>query len=143
MEGVGVSEIHRYPLRPEGFEEPLFPTASSRRAVADHLLRAPWLRRASEVERHSWGGHTVHAFREKIEVEHRRGRALVVRRSRSRGRCRREARVVETLARWREVGGWWGEEARDRVVVRVLLSDGAVVDLAHEDGGWSLVGIVD
>jgi hypothetical protein len=51
--------------------------------------------------------------------------------------------VVETLARWREVGGWWGEEARDRVVVRVLLSDGAVVDLSREDGAWSLVGTVD
>jgi hypothetical protein len=24
---VSVSEIHAYPLRPEGFEEPLFPTA--------------------------------------------------------------------------------------------------------------------
>jgi hypothetical protein len=51
VKGVGVSEIHRYPLRPEGFEEPLFPTATSRKAVAAHLLRAPWLRRASEVEK--------------------------------------------------------------------------------------------
>ena len=143
MEGVGVSEIHRYPLRPEGFEEPLFPTFGSRRAVAEHLLCAPWLRRASEVERPSWGGQAAHASEEPVEVESRRGHVLVVRHLRSRRRCRREERVVETLVRWREVGGWWGDKARDRVVVRVLLSDGAVVDLAREGGAWSLVGIAD
>ena len=44
---ASVSEIHCYPLRPEGFEEPLFPTRESRLAVLDHLLRAPWLSRAS------------------------------------------------------------------------------------------------
>jgi hypothetical protein len=47
---VGISEIHSYPLRPEGFEEPLFSTAASKRAVMDHLLEAPWLSRASELE---------------------------------------------------------------------------------------------
>lgn len=141
MEGAGVSEIHRYPLRPEGFEEPLFPTAGSRRAVAEHLLGAPWLCRASEVARSGCGGQAAHASQEPVEVEYRRG--LVVRGAGRRMRCRGERRVVETLARWREVGGWWGEEARDRVVARVLLSDGAVVDLAREDGAWSLVGTVD
>ena len=146
MEGVGVSEVHRYPLRPEGFEEPLFPTFGSRRAVAEHLLGAPWLCRASEVERPGLlRGQAVHASEEPVEVERRRGRVVVVvvRDRQSRRRCRGERRVVETLARWREVGGWWGDEARDRVVVRVLLSDGAVVDLAREDGAWSLVGVVD
>ena len=144
MEGTGVSEIHRYPLRPEGFEEPLFPTFGSRRAVAEHLLNAPWLCRASEVRRPGRGGQAVHASEEPVEVESRRGGVLVVvRHPRGRRRCRGEARVVETLARWREVGGWWGDEGRDRVIVRVLLSDGAVVDLAREDGAWSLVGTVD
>ena len=38
---ASVSQIHSYPLRPEGFEEPLFPTLESRRAVAEHLLQAP------------------------------------------------------------------------------------------------------
>jgi hypothetical protein len=47
MEGASVSEIHRYPLRPEGVEEPLFSTQEFRREIADHLLRAPWLSRAS------------------------------------------------------------------------------------------------
>ena len=49
MRSTSVSEIHAYPLRPEGFEEPLFPTAASRREVAEHLLGAPWLVRACEV----------------------------------------------------------------------------------------------
>lgn len=144
MEGTGVSEVHRYPLRPAGFEEPLFPTPGSRRAVAEHLLRAPWLCRASEVERPCRGGQAVHVSEEPVEVGHRRGGGLVVRHLRGRGRPRGERSVVETLSRWREVGRWWSdEETRDRVVVRVLLSDGSVVDLAREDGAWSLVGTVD
>src|SRR5215212_9901454 len=48
-----VSEIHRYPLRPPGFEEPLFPTREFRRAVAEHLASAPWLSRGSELRRPS------------------------------------------------------------------------------------------
>lgn len=144
MEGTSVSEIHRYPLRPAGFEEPLFRTPGTRRAVAEHLLCAPWLRRASEVERPCRGGQAVHVSEETVEVEHRRGSVLVVRSPRGRRRLRGERSVVETLSRWRDVGGWWSdEETRDRVVVRVLLSDGAVVDLAREDGAWSLVGTVD
>ena len=145
VEGVGVSEVHHYPLRPEGFEKPLFPTSGSRRAVAKHLLRAPWLCRASEVERPGWGGQAVHVREEPVEVESRRGGVVLVARGPGgRRRCRGERRVMETFARWREVGRWWSEEeARDRVVVRVLLSDGAVVDLAREDGAWSLVGTVD
>ena len=143
MQGAGVSEVHRYPLRPEGFEEPLFPTHESRRAVAEHLLGAPWLCRASELERPVWGGQAVHALEVPVEVECRRGRVLVLR-TPGRRRHGGERRVVETLARWREVGGWWSEEeARDRVVVRALLSDGEIVDLAREDGVWSLVGTVD
>ena len=47
---ASVSEIHRYPLRPDGFEEPLFPTRESRLEVLDHLLQSSWLSRASEAE---------------------------------------------------------------------------------------------
>ncbi len=36
---TSVSEIHGYPLRPEGFEEPLFPSRESRLAVGEHLLK--------------------------------------------------------------------------------------------------------
>ncbi len=136
---TSVSEIHRYPLRPEGFEEPLFPTRESRLSVLDHLLRSSWLSRASEAE--SRGGQAAHAWREPVELENRHGRVRISWAS-GRRRCRR---IVEVLGRWREVGAWWDEErATDRELFRVLLSDGSVVDLARENGeGWFLVGTPD
>ena len=147
---ASVAEIHAYPARPEGFEEPLFPTRGSRLAVADHLLEAPWLSRASELVAHAGArpgpgheGRTAHVFREPVEVQRRRGRLWV---GRGLGRVRaRGAWVVEKLDRWREVGRWWDEGAcADRLVLRVLLSDEAVVDLARErPGGWFLVGVED
>ena len=73
------------------------------------------------------------------------GRAYLVRRC-GKGRRTRKRRVVRVLERWREVGPWWDEEVRvDRLVFRVLLSGGAVVDLALEraSGEWLLVGMVD
>ena len=141
---ASVSEIHRYPLRPEGFEEPLFPTRESRLAVLDHLLRASWLSRASEMEGSFAGGQSAHAKREPVEVEGSfAGGCMRV--SRASGRCRKKRRVVEVLGCWREVREWWDEErAKDRRLVRVVLSDGAVVDLARENGGeWFLVGVTD
>ncbi len=135
---ASVSEIHRYPLRPEGFEEPLFPTRESRRRVLDHLLRAPWLSLASEIE---GGGQAAHARREPVELENRHGRVRVIRAS----CCRKRRQVVEVLGRWREVRAWWDEtRAKDRSLARVLLSDGSVIDLAREnDGEWFLVGVTD
>ena len=150
MRSTSVSEIHAYPLRPEGFEEPLFPTAASRRAVAEHLLEAPWLARACELDLPRRGaGEAAHAFEEPVEVKVLRGgRTYVVRRACGRGRRRRPGRlVIEVLDRWREVRGWWeGERHLDRLVFRVLLSGGMVADLAHERGSpgrWLLTGIVD
>jgi hypothetical protein len=141
MEASG-SEIHCYPLRPEGFEEPLFPTRESRQAVLDHLLRAPWLSQASEMEER--GGQTVHARWEPVELENRHGRLRIVWAS-GRSRRRKKQHVVEVLDRWREVRAWWDEtRAKDRSLARVLLSDGSVVDLARENhGGWFLVGVTD
>ena len=139
---TSVREIHAYPARPEGFEEPLFPTRESRRAVAEHLLGAPWLGRASEFKRGSGGA--ARAAREPVRVEGPPGRVGV---SWSSGgtRCARRRFVVRELDRWREVSAWWdGERSTDRTVHRVLLSCGSVVDLARErPGGWFLVGVVD
>jgi hypothetical protein len=143
---VSVSEVHAYPPRPEGFEEPLFPTAASKRAVAEHLLRAPWLARASEIGGRG-DGEVARAAGEPVEVEFSRGRAYVVRVSCGRRRARggpRRRRVVEVLDGWREVRGWWGEGGVDRLVFRVALSGGAVVDLARERAsGWFLAGVAD
>jgi len=142
LPGTSVAEIHAYPLRPPGFEEPLFPTPDSRRAVAEHLLEAPWLCRASELRGRR--GESVHASMEPVKLRRSEGRVDLVRLRRG-GRCSwRKRRVVEILARWREVGAWWDDDLHvDRVVLRALLSGGGVVDLEREGSGWLLVGVVD
>ena len=54
------------------------------------------------------------------------------------------SRSAARVGAWGEVAAWWDEaRAKDRTVVRVLLSDGAVADLAREGSGWFLVGVVD
>ena len=143
MPAASISEIHRSPLRPEGFLEPLFPTPSSKREVAEHLLEAPWLIRASELEERA--GQSAHLSEEPVRLEVRRGRVEVVRYCAGRRCFRRRSKVLEVLDRWREVKEWWDEDRHtDRLVFRVLLSGDAVVDLARERfGGGSLVGMVD
>jgi hypothetical protein len=143
LQEVSVSGIHAYPLRPPGFEEPLFPTPSSRKAVAEHLLEAPWLRRASGLEGRA--GEAARSLAEPVELRNLRGRVELIRVGGG-GRCSwRRRRVAEVLDRWREIGEWWDENRRrDRLVFRVLLCGGAVVDLARErSGGWLLIGVVD
>ena len=144
MLGITVSDIHRYPLRPEGFEEPLFPTAASKRAVAEHLLETPWLGRASELVEGS--GESAHALDEAVELRKPRpGRAEVVRLC-SKGRPSwQKKRVLRPLGHWREVRFWWdGEGSVYRTVFRVLLSGGAVAELALERSGRGfLAGVAD
>jgi hypothetical protein len=137
-----VAEIHGYPRRPPGFEEPLFPTEESKRRIMAHFLEAPWLSRASELPRGV--GETAHAAREPIRLVGAGSRVELVRPARCRrGTSRR--RVVRVLERWREVRAWWDEETRtDRFAFRVLLVGGAVAELALErSGGWFLVGVAD
>jgi hypothetical protein len=143
LPNTNVSEIHAYPLRPPNFEEPLFPTADSKRAIMEHLLKAPWLTRASQLEGRI--GEAVHAPEEPVKLRGCNNRVELVR-TRSGKRCRwRRRMVVRILGRWRVSCNWWDEERyTDRFVFRVLLSGGAVVDLARERSGeWLIVGIVD
>lgn len=144
MLATTVSEIHRHPLRPPGFEEPLFPTSESRRAVAEHLANAPWLSRASKLHRGS--GQAARSLEEPAHVLQRAdGSAYLVRRCPN-GRRMSKARVVRVLERWREVGPWWDTERRvDRLVFRVLLAGGAVIDLALERASeeWLVAGVID
>ena len=139
-----VSEIHGYPLRPPGFAEPLFPNPESRREVAEHLAHAPWLSRASQML--GAAGDATCRRVEPVVLRHQpRSRQVTVVRPRA-GRCSwRRRRVIEVVARWREVRLWWDEDTSvDRVLFRVAVSGGGVVDLALErTGGWSLVGVVD
>lgn len=140
-----VTEIHRYPLRPQDFVEPLFPTEESRREVTEHLLRSRWLSRASELRQRVSAGEAAHAFEEPLEIKNF-GVRVEVSRNRAGRRCSwKRRRIVEVLDRWREVGEWWDEGQQvDRVVYRVLLSGRVVADLArNRSGEWFLVGLVD
>lgn len=132
---MSMSEIHSYPLRPEGFEEPLFPTRESRRMVAEHLLRAPGLVRASEIRKRAGEPVEVRRVCDGVEVAWTSGCG--------RRRRRERRRVVEVLDRWREVRHWWGADGTDRFVFRVLLTGGMVVDLARERSSWLLMGVAD
>lgn len=143
-----VSEIHGYPPRPIGFEEPLFPTREARREVADHLALAPWLSRGPELRGvgGTTDGEAARMRAERVELRRCRGSGFVEVVRPWAGRCTwRRRRVVEVVARWREVRLWWDEEAFvDRLLFRVVVSGGGVVDLAVERaGGWFLVGVVD
>lgn len=154
---TSVAEIHGYPRRPEGFEEPLFDTPETRRAVMDHYLGAPWLQRASDPAPAARVTAGEVARRSEVPVRLVRTRAGAGARLVYEGSLRQRPRrcsvragaVQRVLARWREVGGWWLEGGgTDRVVYRVELSSGAVVDLARERacrpaGEWRLVGVVD
>lgn len=141
MSGTSVSEIHGYPLRPPGFEEPLFPTDSSRHEVTEHLLRAPWLSRASNLA--TGNGATAHSKEEPVVLRRRSGQVVVLRPRAGRHSWRRR-RVTEVVARWRDVRRWWDEDRVDRLLFRVAVVGGAVVDLALDRAeGWLLVGVVD
>lgn len=139
-----VSEIHRYPLRPEGYAEPLFHCRQSRREILEHLASTSWLSRASEFkEAVPASGCAAHTNSEPVEVSTGGDTPMLVRG----GRHRRIARVLEC---WREVREWWSENGRDRVLYRVEVSGGAsehmlILDLARDrlSGEWTLEGVVD
>lgn len=141
MSGTTVTEIHSYPLRPPGFEEPLFPTDASKRAVAEHLLASPWLSRASELAAST--GTAAHAVEEPVELCRRSGQVIVVR-TRPRRCSWRKRRIVEIVARWRDVRRWWSDDPVDRFLFRVSIGNGELVDLALDRArGWLLVGVLD
>ena len=164
------AEIHAYPVRPEGFPEPLFHTAQSRREVAGHLLEAPWLVKGSELP--GRGGASVHAREEPVELRRSGHEAanpgvgwVEVVRARSTPANRsswRRRRIIGVVDRWREVGSWWSEGgAVDRRGFRVAVAGpsaphesgaasrpgrtaGAIVDLVCDhQRGWLLIGVVD
>ncbi len=157
-ERVSVSEIRRHPLRPEGFEEPLFLGRAAKKEIAEHMREsAAWLKKASEARAGGPpAGEPCHVLKRPD------GSAYLVRvepksagyRRRRRGTRTRKRRVRSVIERWREVGGWWGPDGGTRrLCFRVLLGDtgeagGVVVDLAFDRSGpkagsWSLLRVLD
>lgn len=147
-----VGEIHSQPLRPVGFQEPLFLGRAEKKRIAEHLRESSgWLRRAGEAR-----ADRPQAAREPCHVlAIPDGSAYLVRAARDpagpgRGRRRiRKRRVARVVERWREVRDWWTPGDRtDRLCFRVMLdggeAGGAVVDLALDrSGAWTLVRIHD
>ena len=93
-----VKEIHAYPLRPEGYAEPLFHDRQSRREILEHFSRSPWLWRASEAPRQAH--QATESAREAQE-----------------GGAGKEGRVI---ASWREVDRWWEPDGGVDLVWRLL-----------------------
>ena len=146
---ANVAEIHRHPLRPTGFAEPLFLGRSDKKEIADHLARSSWLGRVGD------GVPAVGEPEEAGEVCHvlarPDGSAHLVRGFAGRPGCRRgrrrvtRRRVSGVIERWREVRRWW-EPGRgtDRLCFRLQLSDGSVVDTALDrSGSWALLRVHD
>ena len=127
----------------------------------EHFLAASWVQRASEaatgevargVSRgHAHGyarGYAARAASERVWLGWGEDGALVLERrcGRRRWRVVRRRAVRRVLGRWREVRGWWEDSGGcDFVLYRLLLSDGAVVDVARDlpERDWKLVGVVD
>jgi hypothetical protein len=139
---TSVSEIHRHPLRPPGFQEPLFPGREHKKEIAEHLARSAWLEKGSAAGDGS-GAAAKRRLRRAHVLARGDGGVYLVARCGHRIIKRRIARVAE---RWREVGSWWEPgRAVDRFVFRLLLASGAVVDVAFyaSSSEWRLVGVVD
>lgn len=149
---ASVSEIHRHPLRPPGFAEPLFLGREAKKEVAEHFREsARWLKGAAEARPGDRAGRACHVYRGAD------GEAWLVRSGCRRPRSRASKRRVRSvISSWREVRGWWEAGGGvDRLLFRVLLDKGgvgseaegeagAVVELALERGyGWSLVRVLD
>ena len=140
---ASVSEIHHHPLRPPGYAEPLFLGRTAKKEIAEHLRESScWLGKASDVEKPV--GQPCHVLRRPG------GAAYLIRRRSSRRACRgtpghAKRRVARVLERWREVGDWWEPGGgTDRLCFRVLLSGGAVADVALDRWhGWSLARVLD
>lgn len=150
-----VTEIHDYPHRPAGFAEPLFWGLENKREAMEHFLAATWVHRASELATSRGSGEAAHARRESVRIGCREdGTRFLERRcgrsgSSGRRRGHRSIRSVrEVLDCWREVRGWWASGGEDLVVYRLMLSDGAILDVAKDPRDrsgedWELVGVVD
>lgn len=103
-----VTEIHEYPLRPEGYAEPLFHSHESRKEILDHFARSSWLSRGIELEE------TREAPRP------------------ARTPSRASTAIREVLASWREVDRWWETGGGVDVVWRLVEDRGGRQEVRAE-----------
>ncbi len=111
-----VSEIHAYPLRPEGYAEPLFHDRKSRKGILDHLAKSGWLWRACEMPQPKRS--------EPVEpVDPELGRAKLA-----------YANSERVLASWREVDRWWEVDGGIDLVWRLVESGRGTQEIRAEPG---------
>lgn len=108
---ASISEIHAYPLRPEGYAEPLFHDRKSKKQILEHFARSGWLSRASEFK----------------EAPSKAGPA----RNPSSAAITGTA-VSEVLASWREVDRWWEPGGGVDVVWRLVEDHGGRQEIRAE-----------
>ena len=101
-----VSEIHRHPLRPEGYAEPLFHSHKSRKEILEHLARSRWLGKASELSVRERGAR-AYDYHSAASPD-------------SQGSLGAKDPVARVLASWREVDRWWEPGGGVDVVWRLV-----------------------
>ncbi|CAN5789400.1 hypothetical protein BH20ACT11_BH20ACT11_13870 [soil metagenome] len=124
-----VSEIHAYPLRPEGYAEPLFHDSKSRKEILEHFARSGWLSRASEAPEIP----KVTEVTEVTEVCSAPGSARASLVASSRGRAEMEESRI--LASWREVDRWWEPDGGVDVIWRLVESGRGKQEMRAEPVG--------
>lgn len=148
---ASVGEIHRHPLRPPEFAEPLFLGREDKKEIAEHLARSSsWLANAGDAASDDVGAMNTEQIARPYYPCHvyrgAGGEAWFVRPGCSRRKKRTEKRrVARVIERWRDVHSWWEPEGGvDRLFFRVLLSGGVVADLALDRRyGWCLERVLD
>lgn len=109
-----VSEIHKYPLRPAGYTEPLFHSRESRKEILEHFVKGGWLWRASEAPEAPEAPEVTEVCSGSDPVRASPGRC---------GSKLADARVSQVLASWREVDRWWEPDGGVDVVWRLVQSE--------------------
>jgi hypothetical protein len=140
--------IKKYRMHTQGQAIDLFSTGVDSPVVAE-LLRAPWIRRASELVAAGDGAEATRSgsgklAEEPVDVEWDGESACPI--SFRRSGKRRRYQVEALVGYWVEERFWWDPAAHvSRRCFRVVAHTGAIYDLAYDRLAerWLLVGIGD
>ena len=118
---ASISEIHAYPLRPEGYAEPLFHDRKSKKQILEHFARSGWLSRASEFkEAPPKEALSKEALSKPASARNPSSAAIT------------GTAVSEVLASWREVDRWWEPGGGVDVVWRLVEDHGGRQEIRAE-----------